>query len=1476
MSKTAEQINIELAMDANHFEKAVASANKAIKNLDSEFRSSTKSIDNIDTSFVGLASKLDNLNSKIDLNKRKLEAQESSYDKLSSTLTTQKKKLQELEETKGKSSEEWKKQSQLVIENTDKLSRLETQMGNTKNEIGRLESELGKTEQAFTDLSTKTETAETKLKNIDNKAELTESEFKRLSTELKNSGTSFQQLSNNMDQISSKLDTSKSKLSIYSNEIDKLKSSLDTSKSTFYELEHQIDRVETNLSNAKSKFGENSVEVKNLQQTLNGLKDEYNSLDKEIKENETALDKYQTQSNNTKAEISRLESELGKTEQAFNDLATKTETAETKLEKIDNKAELTESEFRRLSTELQNSGTYFQQLGNDMDQISSKLDTSKSKLDVYSTEIDNLKTSLDKSKTSFNDLETEIQQTEQKLASAKSEFGDNSTEAKDLERSLNSLKDNYNSLDKEIAESERALQSYETQANNTQAEINELSRELAEMPFDRIGSSLKSTGDTIKGVGQNLLPVTTAVTGLGTAALITGTNFESSMSGVQATLGATKEEVEVLKDKALELGSTTSFSASQVADAFGYMALAGYDNQQMLDSINPLLDLARAGNMELASASDLVTDSMSAMGKETGELSEYLDMVAMTSTKSNTSVEMLMDAFIQTGGMAKTLGIDTAELSSTLGIMANAGFKGSEAGNALSTILTRLANPTTEAAAGLDALGITVFDTEGNFMGLENVLGQLNVAFEDLTAEEQAYYAKNIAGQNFLGQFIEIVDQADGTMQDLTATVRDSNGSLEVMSATMGDNLQGKIDGMKSALEGSLLAAFELLIPVFEQVIGKITDLANWFTNLDESTQSNIITIAGIAGAVGPVLILFGTLASSLGSIISLAGTLQTGVVGVSGAFTGVGAVLGPLASAALPLLGAAFIGLAAVIGDNSNMLNFLQDKFGSFGTVLSGVCEFISGVVQITFGNILSWVQLAVDAMAAVIDGPGGKTIEDAWKNHNERLEKNVQEGMEKITLSSTKSISHMKSATDDELKGISNSFDAVLGEIPNIADGHYSDAATNIAKSLDGMSSSQLTVLKGMNDTTKSAFKGITEDMDIEKTTKAVESNLSKMAEDGEIDVKELEKGINEAMELIKKNMDEKTEDGANAVNENLTDMTNNADKNLTQFESIVDSKTQEAKDSSNSNTKEASDLVNSNLTDMTNSADQNLAQFESIVDSKTQEAKNVSNSNTKELSDNIDTNTKNASDKAKTNLDNAAKEVEKSTAKMSSDAKKNTGEVATNTDTDFKKANQSIQQSSTDMYNGARVSFQKLTDIAKQEGTEMYLGVKVSAEKMASSAKESASDMYRGVTTSTAQMAQKAISDWNSIRNAYANPITASISVSRTETTTKQVITAPASAIGVMDTMGIDDNQHLMRNPVPIENLSSLMLSNDDYQIDNSQGSLISKLDNLMKKLSSNTDININLNIENFNNNRKNDVEQLMEEITSITKRKNILGG
>lgn len=475
-------------------------------------------------------------------------------------------------------------------------------------------------------------------------------------------------------------------------------------------------------------------------------------------------------------------------------------------------------------------------------------------------------------------------------------------------------KEQYDALQREIVETEQDLKNLETQANQSATAVQKIAA---------TGEKLKTVGENISSAGQKLLPVTAGVTALGTASVTTAANFESSMSQVQATMGITKDAMstvngqsvntmDTLSKLAKKMGAETAFSASECAEALNYLALAGYDTQQMCDTLPTVLNLAAAGDIALADASDMVTDAMSALGMGVDEAETMVDQMAKTASTTNTSVAQLGEGILTIGATAKSIKGGTAELNTALGILANNGIKGAEGGTHLRNIILSLQNPTDKAAAQMEALGLSVYDSEGNMRSMNDILGDLNKSMDGMTSAEKSNIISTIFNKTDLSSVNALLANTGETWDSLQKSITDSGGAAQQMADTQLDNLQGQITILKSALEGLAISFGELLMPAIKQIVGWVQTFVDWLNGLDDGTKKTIVTIGLLAAALGPVLIVIGKVISAVGTIMTVVPKIAGVINTVKGAFAALNTTMlaNPitLIIAAIAALVAAFI----------------------------------------------------------------------------------------------------------------------------------------------------------------------------------------------------------------------------------------------------------------------------------------------------------------------------------------------------------------------------------------------------------------------------------------------------------------------------------------------------------------------------------------------------------------------------------------
>ena len=479
-----------------------------------------------------------------------------------------------------------------------------------------------------------------------------------------------------------------------------------------------------------------------------------------------------------------------------------------------------------------------------------------------------------------------VKKLEKALEEAKKEYGDSADEVRELEKQLSEANAEYDKQDRAIQNLSNKITKWNTELNNTETRLVETDRALKETndSIENYDESLNDAENETRQFGLVMGDAATnteslrislgslvsaqvvvdvlrncaqAIKEVSTAALDVGMKFTSSMSNVEALSGASGEALEQLGNKAREMGSKTIYSASESADAFSYMALAGWKVEEMLSGIEPVLNLAAAANMDLAEASDIVTDYLTAFGLKAEDAGHFADAMATAMSTSNTTVEMLGESYKNCAATCGSMGIAMEDVTAVLATMANAGVKGGEAGTALNTILTRLATNTKGCADKLEAYGVAVYDAEGNMNSISSILNGVADAWGDMSQQEQAALAKTVAGVSQYSKFqtimlgvSEAAKEGGQSFNDYAAALRDCDGAAEQMAKTMQDNLAGDVTILKSALEGLGIATEGVFDDTFRDAVQGATDAV---ARLEKSISDGDlgVSLAGLSDSIG-------------------------------------------------------------------------------------------------------------------------------------------------------------------------------------------------------------------------------------------------------------------------------------------------------------------------------------------------------------------------------------------------------------------------------------------------------------------------------------------------------------------------------------------------------------------------------------------------------------------------------------------------
>ena len=519
------------------------------------------------------------------------------------------------------------------------------------------------------------------------------------------------------------------------------------------------------------------------------------------------------------------------------------------------------------------------------------LDKSLRQVDKETRGIDSELKKVDKG-LKFNPTSVELWRQKQTLLKDKiNETAERLKTLKDAQKQMDAKGVDKNS--KEYRELQREIITTESKLKNFKAQL----KSIGNVNLRALGEKFKQIGGKMTAVGKGLSTYVTApLVGVAAASVKVGSDFDTAMSQVAATSGKTVNEIGELRDFAKEMGSTTAFSATQAAEGLNYMALAGYDAETSMKMLPTVLDLAAAGAMELGAASDMVTDAQTALGLSTEETSTMVDQMAKASSKSNTSVSQLGEAILKIGPTARTMAGGTEELTQVLGLLADNGIKGSEAGTHLRNILLSL--NTDKVKDAFHEMGVEVYDAEGNMRSLSDIFPELSQAMDGLTNEEKTGMLAKLFNKTDLSSINSLLGTSAERWEELGEAIGDSTGAAGEMAETQLDNMQGSLTLLKSALEGAGIAISDVLAPY----IRKLADFANMlvtkFNELSPATQQIIVGIGAVVAALGPLLVIGGMIMTAVGTILPMLPTLGGILAGLASPIAAVVAGIAALVAA--------------------------------------------------------------------------------------------------------------------------------------------------------------------------------------------------------------------------------------------------------------------------------------------------------------------------------------------------------------------------------------------------------------------------------------------------------------------------------------------------------------------------------------------------------------------------------------------------
>ena len=596
------------------------------------------------------------------------------------------------------------------------------------------------------------------------------------------------------------------------------------------------------------------------------------------------------------------------------------------LDKLDSAYTESESFLRKMEAELKNSGGVFQAAAQKSKQLSNELNTAQKQADAYRKAIDGMNTIIRNASQAQTALQPEIQKTTGKLhdaeqkvkelsaayktaakatkeaasahgeqseeaqkaaeaeAAAKEELDKAAKSAEQYRNSLLQMQTQHAKLGQEIEGAKDKTTEFRTSLNNAEAKIVTLRQELyeAQSVLVNFGAAAQNAGDKWQSAGSKInkvgnvltLGVTTPIIGIGTAAVKAGNDFEAQMSRVSAIAGAYGDDLDKLRQQAIDLGAETSFSATSAAEAMENLASAGFDTQEIMEAMPGMLDLPASSGEDLASSADIAASTLRGFQLEASEAGHVADVLAKNAANTNAAILDTGYAMKYVAPVAQSVGWSLEEVTAAIGVLADAGIKGEQAGTTLRGALTRLMKPTDDMQKAMDALGITFYDAEGKMKPLSTIIDELQKSTEGLTDEQRDNRIATIFGTEALSGMKVLLASSKEELDSLTEGLENADGASKKMADTMLDNTKGSIEEMNGSLETAAITIQKQLAPWITKGAKQVTDWANKFAELDESTQGTILSLAGVAAAAGPVTKGIGGVTSGIGKLVKGTGGL--------------------------------------------------------------------------------------------------------------------------------------------------------------------------------------------------------------------------------------------------------------------------------------------------------------------------------------------------------------------------------------------------------------------------------------------------------------------------------------------------------------------------------------------------------------------------------------------------------------------------
>ncbi|WP_339161821.1 phage tail tape measure protein [Siminovitchia sp. FSL W7-1587] len=630
-------------------------------------------------------------------------------------------------------------------------------------------------------------------------------------------------------------------------------------------VKSEFEANRTSVQNWGNQIKQSEARIKYLNQSIDLQKRRVSELRKAHSDSAQAKGKDAKETQSLATRLNRATAELNKMQGQL-----KTANAELKRfgqqqssKKLEQDLKSLSNEAKRIDNQFKLAQSSSKNFGNEMRQTSLEAERLKQQMTVQSNVIKRL---------------------EQEYKKVWSEKRKNTAEARNLANAIDQERIKLNGLQNSLTQTTAKMKQMNAQSKLSAASVNQF------------GDRMNHTGMEMRrmGMGVGIVAGTafaTLTAGL-TSAYGATANFEQGMSKVQAVSGSSAKEMKLLDKQARELGASTRFTATQASEGMEKLALAGWKANEIMAGMPGMLNLAAAGNLDLATAADITSDTMAAFGLEAKNAGHSADVFAYAQANANTNVEQMGEAMKYAAPVANALGWTLEETAAAQMALADSGLKGSIAGQAFATSLARLAKPTDDMVAEMDRLNMKFFDAQGNMKPLPKVMAEIEKGTKGMTREQRSATLTTLFGAEAYKHWAILLERGSDKLAKTTEELKNADGAAEKMAKTMMNNAAGKVIEFQSAIEGLQISLTRHLMPAFSEIVETATGWVRSFTDLDESTQKTIVSTAAFATAALGVTTVVAGLTAAVGAFLTFAGPVGLAIAGGTAALGALGVAL--------------------------------------------------------------------------------------------------------------------------------------------------------------------------------------------------------------------------------------------------------------------------------------------------------------------------------------------------------------------------------------------------------------------------------------------------------------------------------------------------------------------------------------------------------------------------------------------------------